>query len=103
MAKTINISFKGEAAVFAYKPIDRTVLYGKRRRIAFDEAGNECAKASLLADGSLLSVADLPPRDTRRWVASRKLAVVRAVLYQLRSQEEVLETYSISDAIVIQI
>ncbi len=38
MAKTINISFKGEAAVFAYKPIDRTVLYGKRRRIAFDEA-----------------------------------------------------------------
>ena len=54
MAKTINISFKGDAAVFAYKPIDRTVLYGKRRRIAFDEAGNECAKASLLADGSLL-------------------------------------------------
>jgi hypothetical protein len=30
-------------------------------------------------------------------VASRKLAVVRAVLYQLRSQEEVLETYSISE------
>lgn len=54
MAKTINISYKGEAAIFAYKPIDRTVLYGKRRRIAFDEAGNECAKASLLADGSLL-------------------------------------------------
>ena len=54
-----------------------------------------------LADVSLLSVADLPPRDTRRWVASCKLAVVRAVLYQLRSQEEVLETYSISDAMVI--
>jgi hypothetical protein len=49
-----------------------------------------------LADGSLLSAADLPPRDTTRWVASRKLAVVRAVLYQLRTQEEVLETYSIS-------
>ncbi len=49
-----------------------------------------------LADGSLLSGADLPPRDTTRWVASRKLAVVRAVLYQLRTQEEVLETYSIS-------
>ena len=50
-----------------------------------------------LADGSLLSDADLPPRDTTRWVASRKLAVVRAVLYQLRTQEEVLETYSISE------
>mgnify|MGYP002212520554 CR=1 FL=1 len=48
-----------------------------------------------LSDGSLLSAADLPPWDTTRWVASRKLAVVRAVLYQLRTQEEVLETYSI--------
>lgn len=54
MAKTINITYKGENAAFAYKPIDRAVLYGKRRRVAFDEAGNECAKASLLADGSLL-------------------------------------------------
>jgi hypothetical protein len=54
MAKTINISFKGESAVFGYKPIDRGVLYGKRRRVAFDGEGNECAKASLLEDGSLL-------------------------------------------------
>ena len=54
MAKTINIAYKGESAVFAYKPIDRGVLYGKRRRVPFDAEGNECAKASLLADGSLL-------------------------------------------------
>lgn len=54
MAKTINLSFKGETAAFAYKPIDRSVLYGKRRRVAFDADGNECSKASLLADGSLL-------------------------------------------------
>ena len=50
-----------------------------------------------LVDGSLLSVADLLPRDTTRWMASRKLAVVRAVLHQLRKQEEVLETHSISE------
>lgn len=54
MAKTINLIYGGETAVFAYKPIDRTVLYGKRRRVAFDLDGNECAKASLLSDGSLL-------------------------------------------------
>lgn len=54
MAKTINLTYDGETAVFAYKPIDRTVLYGKRRRVAFDLDGNECAKASLLSDGSLL-------------------------------------------------
>jgi len=54
MAKTINISYKGSTAAFAYKPIDRGVLYGKRRRLAFDAEGNECTKASLLSDGSLL-------------------------------------------------
>lgn len=54
MAKTINISYKGETAVFGYKPIDRGVLYGKRRRVPFDVEGNECVKASLLEDGSLL-------------------------------------------------
>ena len=48
MAKTINVSYQGESAVFAYKPIDRGVLYGKRRRVPFDGEGNECAKASLL-------------------------------------------------------
>lgn len=54
MAKTINLTYGAETAIFAYKPIDRTVLYGKRRRVAFDIDGKECIKASLLADGSLL-------------------------------------------------
>lgn len=54
MAKTINIKYEGESAVFSYRPIDRGMLYGKRRRVAFDEKGNECIKASLLLDGSLL-------------------------------------------------
>lgn len=54
MAKTINLLFEGEQLIFTYKPIDRSVLYGKRRRIAFDQAGNECSRASLLSDGSIL-------------------------------------------------
>lgn len=54
MAKTINISYMGEEAIFGYKPIDRGALYGKRKRVPFDAEGNECAKASLLDDGSLL-------------------------------------------------
>lgn len=63
----------------------------------FSKAMKTGAGLVRLADGSLLSVADLPPRDTTRWVASRKLAVARAVLYQLRPQEEIFETYSISE------
>jgi len=50
-----------------------------------------------LPDGSLLSRADLPPPDTRRWVASRKAVVVKAVLYGLISQAEALERYDLSE------
>lgn len=49
-----------------------------------------------LPDGSVLSRADLPSSDTRRWVASRKATVVRAVLYGLLSEAEALERYALS-------
>lgn len=50
-----------------------------------------------LPDGSVLSRADLPPPDTRRWVASRKAIVVKAVLHGLISQTEALERYALSE------
>ncbi|MCX7559916.1 DUF1153 domain-containing protein [Sulfitobacter sp. F26204] len=50
-----------------------------------------------LADGSIMSQADLPSTKTRRWVASRKAAVVRGVVYGLLSQEEALARYQISE------
>lgn len=50
-----------------------------------------------LPDGSILTRADLPARDTRRWVASRKAVVVQAVTHGLVSRGEVLERYGISE------
>ncbi len=50
-----------------------------------------------LPDGSTLTRADLPASDTRRWVASRKAVVVKAVLYGLISQTEALERYALSE------
>jgi hypothetical protein len=50
-----------------------------------------------LPDGSILSRADLPPPDTRRWVASRKAVVVKAVIYGLISQSDALERYDLSE------
>ena len=41
--------------------------------------------------------ADLPPADTRRWVASRKAIVVKAVISGLITQAEALERYSLSE------
>lgn len=80
MAKTINISYKGESAVFGYKPIDRGVLYGKRRRVPFDGEGNECAKASLLEDGSLLIKSGMTAQGyftpEKVWVAQGDLEAI---------------------------
>lgn len=50
-----------------------------------------------LADGTVLTRADLPPTDTRRWVARRKAIVVYAVESGLISRESALERYGLSD------
>jgi hypothetical protein len=49
-----------------------------------------------LPDGSRISRADLPAPDTRRWVASRKALVVKAVVYGLIAESEALERYALS-------
>ena len=53
-------------------------------------------RAITLPDGSVITLADLPPQNTRRWVASRKAAVVRGVIYGLISEENVQKNYGIS-------
>ena len=53
-------------------------------------------RAVKLPDGTTMTLADLPPADTRRWVASRKLTVVRGVVYGLISQPEAQQRYGIS-------
>ena len=50
-----------------------------------------------LPDNTILSPADLPPEDTARWVVSRKLTMVRAVVCGLISLDEALQTYAISE------
>ena len=50
-----------------------------------------------LPDGSILSRADLPDPMTRRWVASRKAAVVKAVIYGLITEAEARERYALSE------
>ena len=54
-------------------------------------------RAVTLGDGTVMTIADLPPARTRRWVASRKAAVVRGVVHGLISKDDALERYSLSD------
>ncbi|AML53724.1 DUF1153 domain-containing protein [Falsihalocynthiibacter arcticus] len=57
----------------------------------------EGPRAVTLPDGTVLTRADLPPEQTRRWVASRKAAVVRGVAYGLIPLKEALEKYGLSE------
>lgn len=54
-------------------------------------------RAITLPDGSVMTRADLPPPETRRWVASRKAKVVKAVAYGLIPLKEALERYQLSE------
>lgn len=52
--------------------------------------------AITLPDGHILSRSDLPSPNTKRWVASRKAAIVQAVRYGLLSEEDALSVYALS-------
>jgi endonuclease/exonuclease/phosphatase family metal-dependent hydrolase len=54
-------------------------------------------RAVRLPDGTVMTRADLPPPNTRRWVASRKAAVVRGVNAGLVTLSEALKTYGLSE------
>lgn len=47
--------------------------------------------------GALLRLEDLPPPDTRRWVARRKAEVIAAVRDGLLTQEEACARYGLSE------
>lgn len=54
MAKGIVVKLGENESSFNIKAVDRSALYGKRRRVLLDENGEPCSRASLLDDGSLL-------------------------------------------------
>ncbi len=57
----------------------------------------EGPRAVKLPDGSMMTRADLPPAETRRWVASRKSSVVKAVQFGLLTPDQAQERYSLSE------
>lgn len=47
-------------------------------------------------DGRKLTMADLPPADTTRWVVRRKAEVIAAVREGMLSRDEALEYYGLT-------
>ncbi len=54
-------------------------------------------RAITLPDGTIMTRADLPSAETRRWVASRKAKVVKAVTFGLLPLKEALDRYALSE------
>lgn len=54
-------------------------------------------RAITLPDGTIMTRADLPSAETRRWVASRKAKVVKAVAFGLLPLKEALDRYALSE------
>ena len=50
-----------------------------------------------LPDGTKLTRSDLPPANTKRWVARRKAVVVSAVDHGLLAAKEACEMYRLSE------
>ena len=54
MAKSIILSLNSKISTFGFSKIDRSKLYGKRRRVPLDPDNQPCTRAQLAADGSIL-------------------------------------------------
>lgn len=52
MSRELVFTWRGESAVFDHQRVERRQLYGSKRRIAIDAAGNPCTRASMTLDGT---------------------------------------------------
>lgn len=77
MAKPIVVSHGGALSQLDFAKVDRSKLYGRRRRVALDPDGAPCTRASLTDDGSTLLRAGMTAQgyfdDTGTWLPNKEL------------------------------
>ena len=59
MAKPVIVTSGSETITFSPTRVDRSKIYGARKRIAVDSGGRVCTRAALTADGSQLLVSGM--------------------------------------------
>ena len=77
MAKLIQIKFNGEEAQFSHKKVDRSKLYGSRKRIPLDPLGENCLRCELNDDGSTLIMTGMTSQgyfdNDINWIPNKEL------------------------------
>jgi len=102
MAKPISISFQGKFSNFVHVKLERSKLYGRRKRISYDPQGEECSRISLSEDGTLLIRSGMTAQgyftEDNRWVPNKNLVgldesgkTLELVLSTLGEPQEVAE------------
>jgi hypothetical protein len=82
-----------ETALSSFQTLVSRVVLCERK---MTETYRPRAKYVIGPDGSPLTIADLPPSNTRRWVIRRKAEVVAAVRGGLLSLEEACTRYTLT-------
>ena len=82
MAKPLIVTLGTESCSFALRQVERSDLYGARKRVPTDAQGQTCTRAALTADGSLLVAAGMSGQgyfdDAGRYVPRGQLVGVDA-------------------------
>ena len=77
MAKPIVLTFQGSQSSFEHSKLDRSRLYGARKRIPLDQDGRPCVKAALTIDGLYLLQAGMTAQgyfdEQGRWLQRGQL------------------------------
>lgn len=77
MAKPIIVVLDGKESSFDHAKLERTKLYGSRRRVPLDQDGQTCVKSSLTTDGLYLLQAGMTAQgyfdESGRWLQKNQL------------------------------
>jgi len=89
MAKPVILSLGGAPSSFDAVKVDRSKLYGSRKRIAVDAKDRQCVKAALTADGSQLIRSGMTAQG---YFSADGSPVSRSEMVGLDSAGQVVET-----------
>ncbi|MBX3250199.1 MAG: hypothetical protein KF901_23675 [Myxococcales bacterium] len=77
MARQVIVSLGGAKSTFDIAKVDRSKLYGQRKRLHLDPEGRPCTRAALTEDGSTLIQSGMTAQgyfdSAGRWVPNKEL------------------------------
>ena len=88
MAKPLIVSFGGVTASFPVTLVDRSKIYGSKKRVAIDAQGRDCTRAALSSDGATLIVSGMTAQG---YFTRAGRAVSRSEMVGLNAKGEIVE------------